>query len=504
MKKALSPILASVVAAVLAVTSMSVSMPINAHAEEGTPSVTAFATADDLRNANNFTLHTDNGSGVAQKVYFGKDSTSGTAKTWYIAGADSDGSLILMCDPANPLGSQVFDTSEGTPYASSNIYYYLSGAALANFNTVEKDLMKNPTLSADGSAPTSEKLYLASGSNQTNFITVGMNDTKIGLKNNGPSGGSPYTDSSIGSFWLRDMYMSMVATLACPGGCTWTDDNRWGVTNFGMKNSFNVVPAFNLDMTNVLFASTAKPATSGSDMGDAMTFRMKNNGQFASTVKKNEQTISVMYGSGDSDVYLYVQGRNDDDWVVAKKITGSHDYDLSDIGAPSGTDLSKCEVWLEKTEYGVTYAEWIPIPKADAPKGETYSAPGHVHKYEWQVITEPTKDTDGLEGEVCSCGATRNTQKLSAYAYALYQYAMPMINNAKPGQTITFEFGEWNSFPKLFMEKIAAKSAEGVTFVFHYKWNHEKQEITIPFGTAVDTQFDWYGPAKMAELYGMN
>lgn len=157
-----------------------------------------------------------------------------------------------MCDPENPLGSQVFDTSEGTPYAGSNINNYLRGAALANFNTVEKDLMKNPTLSADGSAPTSEKLYLASGSNQTNFITVGMNDTKIGLKNNGPSGGSPYTDSSIGSFWLRDMYMSIDATLACPGGCTWTGDNRWGVTDLGMNHSYNVVPAFNLDMTNVL------------------------------------------------------------------------------------------------------------------------------------------------------------------------------------------------------------------------------------------------------------
>ena len=60
----------------------------------------------------------------------------------------------------------------------------------------------------------------------------------------------------------------------------------------------------------------------------------------------------------------------------------------------------------------------------------------------------------------------------------------------------------FRSFPKAFMEKIAAKSMEGVTFVFHYKWNHVKQEITIPFGTAVDTQFDWYGPAKMAELYG--
>ena len=53
------------------------------------------------------------------------------------------------------------------------------------------------------------------------------------------------------------------------------------------------------------------------------------------------------------------------------------------------------------------------------------------------------------------------------------------------------------------MEKLAAKSAEGVTFVFHYKWNHQKQEITIPAGTPIDLNFDYYGPAKMAELYGM-
>ena len=146
------------------------------------------------------------------------------------------------------------------------------------------------------------------------------------------------------------------------------------------------------------------------------------------------------------------------------------------------------------------------LPPKTEPKTDTCESanPAHVHKFEWQVITEPTKDTDGLEGEMCSCGATRNTQKLSAYGYALNEYATPLINKAVAGQTVTFEFGEWNSFPKSFMEKIAAKSMEGVTFVFRYKWNHEKQEITIPFGTAVDTQFDWYGPAKMAELYGMN
>ena len=139
-----------------------------------------------------------------------------------------------------------------------------------------------------------------------------------------------------------------------------------------------------------------------------------------------------------------------------------------------------------------------------APEPKESSSPAHEHNFQWQTITEPTKDCDGLEGEVCSCGATGRTQPLSAYVYSINEYAVPMINSAKAGQTVTFEFGEWNSFPKSFMEKIATKSMEGVTFVFHYKWNHVKQEITIPFGTAVDTGFDWYGLAKMAELYGMN
>ena len=132
------------------------------------------------------------------------------------------------------------------------------------------------------------------------------------------------------------------------------------------------------------------------------------------------------------------------------------------------------------------------------------SSPAHVHNFKWQTITAPTKEADGLEGEMCSCGATRNTQPLSAYVYALNEYATPMINAAKSGQTITFEFGEWNSFPKSFMAKLVDKSAQNVTFVFKYKWNHKLQTITIPAGTPIDLNFDWYGPAKMAELYGAN
>ena len=160
--------------------------------------------------------------------------------------------------------------------------------------------------------------------------------------------------------------------------------------------------------------------------------------------------------------------------------------------------------FLVNTPCRVTISSSAPGPDPDPAPTPKTSYPAHVHNFQWQTIKAPTKDTDGLEGEVCSCGAIKNTQPLSAYVYALNDYATPMLNVAKAGQTITFEFGEWNSFPKSFMAKLVDKSAQNVTFVFKYKWNHKLQTITIPAGTPIDLNFDWYGPAKMAEIYGAN
>ena len=144
-----------------------------------------------------------------------------------------------------------------------------------------------------------------------------------------------------------------------------------------------------------------------------------------------------------------------------------------------------------------------PVDPVD-PATPTSSSSSHEHNFRWQTIYAATPNSDGLEGEVCSCGATRNTQPISAFGLILNDYAPSLIKAAKPGQTVTFEFGEWNSFPKEFMAKLVDKSAQNVTFVFHYNWNHVKQEITIPAGTPIDLNFNWYGPAKMAELYGNN
>ena len=215
-----------------------------------------------------------------------------------------------------------------------------------------------------------------------------------------------------------------------------------------------------------------------------------------------ERVNSCTHPEANRDMWLlYVYEIPDDETVKAAcyDCDGSYLAPCTNPVSHFGDPPTLGKVYHMKSD-GRYYLCEDPSPTPTPKKSES----AHVHNFKWQTITAPTKETDGLEGELCSCGAVRNTQPLSAYGYALNEYATPMINAAKSSQTITFEFGEWNSFPKSFMAKLVDKSAQNVTFVFHYKWNHVKQEITIPAGTPIDLNFDWNGPAKMAELYGAN
>lgn len=192
-------------------------------------------------------------------------------------------------------------------------------------------------------------------------------------------------------------------------------------------------------------------------------------------------------------------------WYFVMEIPLLANYlSLSDTNLGSYTSLQPNESFVLTCDVVCTVNKFYKTPKPD-PDPTPASAPAHTHDFVEGEIYSATQTTDGLGGIYCkSCGEIKESWPISAYGYSINDYATPMVNASKAGQNITFELGEWNSFPKAFMEKIAAKSAEGVTFVFHYKWNHVKQEITIPAGTQVDLNYDWYGPAKMAELYGAN
>lgn len=366
------------------------SCSICGYSEEGSVLVvTKFATPQQLKNANNFALYQENADSkaVAQKVNFGY------RKTWYIAGADTDGSLVLICDPAHPLGTSAFLANgkyngstqlNNSQYDSKDVFANHYGASdirnnlkslygadnKSMFTDAEQGLMVNtPVYTRDSknsntSYLTSDKLYLAHGTSYNAYIIVGMNSStdldagiKIGIKGNGSSG-SPFVDSSNGAFWLRSPYgnyYGYCALQASLGNRVLEHDGT-----FCVSDDLPVVPAFNMDISSVLFASAATTASADATFTDAMTFRMDGTDRVTSSAVVHAGKINITKGNGDNE-YLYVQGTDGEtDWVYSKEITKDEIVTEENIRSSknlSDIDLAKCIIWIETEDDNVTYAK---------------------------------------------------------------------------------------------------------------------------------------------------
>lgn len=383
-KRLITRIASAAMATVLSVTGMILSMPVNAYAAEEPklPSVTTFATPDQLKDTNNFAMYSKNlrRTGVAQKVNFGNGIT------WYIAGADTDGSLVLMCQPFGDVfctmrfsfsigGKRQYNGKEVyvNHYGASDVRIYLTGSdeqngdgdyALEKFTTAEQALMKETTvytydMENDEIYSTSDKLYLPYGheyhdlsdSTAERWVIVGANSSddlysgiKVGIANDNYTEGSPYhncTDDR--DFWLRrpikDPYSLLVGN---PNRHANTIDNNLDV-------DVAVVPAFNLDLSSVLFASTAPVASPNPSLGDAMNFRINAGDKIQSTAEYNSNQINVRKGTDSENLYLYVQGKDSNgDWIWSEQVTSNSSYNVADIHSGL-TSTTNCKVWLETT-----------------------------------------------------------------------------------------------------------------------------------------------------------
>ena len=165
----------------------------------------------------------------------------------------------------------------------------------------------------------------------------------------------------------------------------------------------------------------------------------------------------------------------------------------------AGEDLGNYD-WLfgdyeiEKNEF---YVDPDDDDDGDDDDNDT-SSEHHEHDFQWKTISPVTTSSYGTEGYVCSkCGATKDV-----ITKAPYEQAGLLIDNAETGDTVILDFGPWHSYPKWMLEKIAAKP--DVTFVFKYTYKNEKYEVIIEPGTQIPLDCLWYGPKKMAALFGAN
>ena len=386
MKKGLAMLTAaSMLAGMLSVMSGS---EMVVQAADNTPSVRAFATPVQLMDSGNFALHGDEGSGVAQKVYFG---TNGTQKqTWYIAGSDAADSIVLLCDPELPMAvSTKFEDDSGNnkeykeewkcAYGTEPIDVYpnhygasdlrlttLKGLETSAFTTSEQLMMQSTTIHTmdtknSSTYSTTDKLYAAYGDSDANYITVGANSAESlneGIKVSLTS--TPYYRKK--AFKLRPPYNSPDTVLAMY--------EDW-CGNQHVDKLSSVLPAFRLNLSSVLFASAASAASSDTAMygvlaeDTAMMLRLDGSSKAIGNVVYNpvKKLLVAAKDDGATDpVSLVVQGNDGEkNWYYSKKITDAQSIKASEIksalGLSSEVDLLNCKFWMETTIDGVTYAK---------------------------------------------------------------------------------------------------------------------------------------------------
>ncbi|MDD6338866.1 MAG: hypothetical protein PUA49_00005, partial [Butyrivibrio sp.] len=344
-------------------------------------SVSAYATKEQLMTA--FTPDSNGDATTIGKLVFGKNS-SGTAQEWYILGKDTgisvdDNTIIFAASPiatgqkfSSSRSDKPFDSSFGVyenydpitvkpnHYGASDLRVALQDmAANTNyFTTAEQGLMNATTVTTNDTYnsiyysityTTTDKLYaLAADGVGSSTIKAGTSDSTVLAMS------SYWRDST---FWLRSPldYGSAMYTWLSAVGESWVVDE------------FAVQPASNLNLSSVLFASSAKAASSDTAEsgtiadGTAMTLRLNGTGKDIGTVTYNTTTgdIKATKGSTSQTVALIVQGRGtvngeEKDWYYSKQITGTEVVNVTDIVSetttPASIDLSTCKIWLETTD----------------------------------------------------------------------------------------------------------------------------------------------------------
>ena len=328
------------------------------------PTKEQFATVEELKT---FNTNDNDGTSSAAKVYFGKNS-----QKWWIAGSQGEKELTLFAE--SPLAtSQQFeqnwnqnkDYSEdwnctyagGNPsnvypnhYGASPLRTTLEGLESSYFTSKEQDLMKNTTVYTNDTKnssvySTTNKLYLAYGdSDDDQYVTVGKNASDN--LNNGLRIDKDYWGGSY--FWLRapDLYYAHAALVAVPG---------YSVGISGVYNTNALVPAFELNLSSVIFASAAPAASSDRQLSENDAFTLRHQSQAdigTATISQSKGSIAVTDVTNEN-TYLVVQNSNG---AWAKKVSSNDLVFASDMDS-SLTSFENCKIWLETTSDRITYAE---------------------------------------------------------------------------------------------------------------------------------------------------
>ena len=345
--------------------------------------VTCYATKNELMDSDCFTLHNSMGKGVAKQLYFGNDGSN--AYKWYIVGSDADNSIVLMCDPNSPMEYTTFNSNSNEKsyydemvyanhYGASQLRETIKRLQSSEFTAGEQSMMLQTKIYLKDEKNSSiysinDKLYLAHGGLNEKEISLGANsanDLSGTIKIDIRKDTFDYDDF----FWLRTAYQydsDVVLYSAC----------RYYVNADRVYIPHNVVPAFRLDLSSVLFASAAKSVTTDTMTGiiyesTPMTLRLDGSGKDLGTAIYNDNFIKVTKGNTSGDVFIVVQGNDGrNQWYYSELITEDTIVNIKDVGDTfasygiTNKGFSTCKIWLETKDENDNIIYAVPATESE-------------------------------------------------------------------------------------------------------------------------------------------
>ena len=320
------------------------------------------------------TFKPDDGTGIGAnigKLIFGKNS-DGSAQEWYILGRDIDAggdNTAIFADRPIAEKIQFYSSTENreengkvidpNEYINSSLDEKLQDIVWDDryFSYYEQQLMKDTRIKTKAGTYF-RKLYALEGAHTSkpDSIFAGWNTSiRISIEKYCSNAGNR-------GFWLRsatdiqstDEEMAQRVLVVDPSQEKIAGDEL-------VTGQLDVRPAANLNLSNVLFASSYD----GSNINnrDGMILRLDGKNKDIGTVTYNPRTntVTVKPGNTKKVVRLVVQyGKNANERGIFNRsvgtnqtLTGSEIFGNVNI---SEDDWSKCKIWLEIKENGMVYA----------------------------------------------------------------------------------------------------------------------------------------------------
>ncbi|MDD3414262.1 MAG: hypothetical protein PHY47_09700 [Lachnospiraceae bacterium] len=314
----------------------------NVEVQAATLSNTQFASSDELLSK--YSLYGD-GEGTIARIKFGSSD-----RKWLIAGSygvwnPDDKTLALLS--TSYFCSCAYESSSS--YSNSTIAKtlfpnYLSGTAY--FSETEKSYMKDTTVSSsdvDGKLSTfTAKLYLADAKEKNSFTFYVGSDNQFPILLSDLSFTNGFVEG-MGYFWLRSMEN---------GPCAYVVSRYFMDTSIQTKPvnyELGVLPAFDLDLSAVSFASAANAATSDGALTIDNAFTLRYESGLLGSATINPSGTSIAVSDAPAGTYLVVQN-SDGAW--AKSVSGTKTMNASEvtINGSALSSLTGCRVWLESTD----------------------------------------------------------------------------------------------------------------------------------------------------------